>query len=335
MPRIHIDARYGAWLAALLLLLALPLFAGFARLGWELAQLAGYLGAVLCILLTGAPVRPRTAVPPALVSLRLHTLLGWTALAAVGLHIGGLVAADPTVIEYLKPTAPLYQLAGMGATLVLLGLVLSGLAAARRRLWRSHRGFQATHIVMAYSMTLLIAAHVLVTARYLGGGGRRALFAVAVAGAMLMLLRARRPAAPAARQTLVFGRHSTLIAVAAAACAAAVVALVPGRVEATLREPLLPRAGRLPLDFPHEKHGAVNCLQCHHNYADGRGMEACIDCHRGARTDLAQGVEARFHGFCFDCHRHPGAALHTHGPVSGCSECHHDPAARLVPAAAP
>jgi DMSO/TMAO reductase YedYZ heme-binding membrane subunit len=341
-PRMtRIDARYGAWLAILVLLIAFPAFAGFAGTGWEASQLAGYIGALACIVLTGAPLRPRMSVPPTLISLRLHTLVGWAALITVATHAGGLVLVDRVVIEYLKPTAPLYQMAGIVAAALLLFLVASGLAAARRRLWRSHRGFQATHVVVAYLMAGLTAVHVVVSARYVGGWGRRALFVAAAGGAVLMLLRARRPApaahppapaahppappAPRVRRQLVFGRHSTLIVIAAVGCAAGLAGLLPGKVDATLREPVMRRASAPPLDFPHGKHGAVNCLTCHHNYADGRGMEACIACHRGTRDDLREGAEARFHGFCFDCHRHPDAALKKHGPVSGCSVCHHVP----------
>jgi hypothetical protein len=335
MPKTRIDARYTAWLVILVLLLALPAFGGFTGIGWEACQAAGYIGALACILLAGAPLRPRVSVPPTLISLHLHTLLGWTALIAVIVHIGGLVLADRTVIEYLKPTAPLYQIAGIAATVALLFLVFGALAAARRTLWRSHRGFQATHVIIAYLMACLIAVHVAVTARYLGGWGRRSLFLAAAVIGVFMLLRARRPTLaapqPAAsalrvRRQLVFGRHSTLIVVAAVFCAAGIVALLPGKVDATLREPVIRRTAALPLDFPHNKHGVVNCLTCHHNYADGRGMEACIECHRGARADLREGAEARFHGFCFDCHRHPEAALHGHGPVSGCRICHRSPA---------
>ena len=340
MPRTRIDGRYAAWLAILVLLLLLPAFAGFAGIAWEAFQLAGYIGALACIVLVGAPLRPRISSPPSLVSLRLHTVLGWIALATVAAHIGGLVLADRTVIEYLKLTAPLYQWAGIVATASILFLVLTGLASARRRLWRSHRGFQATHVVVAYLVACLIVVHVAVTARYLGGWGRRTLFAVAALGAVFMLLRARRPAPPphppsaaplagrwSTRRPLVFGRHSTLIVVAAVVSAAGIAALLPAKVDATLREPVVRRSITIPLDFPHDKHGAVNCLTCHHNYADGRGMQACIECHRGPNADLVEGVEARFHGFCLDCHRHPPAALHKHGPVSGCAVCHRAPGA--------
>jgi DMSO/TMAO reductase YedYZ heme-binding membrane subunit len=324
MSKTRIDARYGAWLAILALLLVLPAFAGFVGIGWEVSQMAGYVAALTCIALIGAPLRPRTSVPPALVSLRLHTLLGWVALVAATAHLGGLVLADHTVIEYLKPTAPSYQLAGIAATALLLFLVISGFAAARRRLWRSHRGFQAMHVACAYLLACLIAVHVAVTGRYLGGWGRRGLFAAAAVGAIFMLLRAGRTAgaAPRVRRQLVFGRHSTMIVTAAIACSAGIAALLPAKVDATLREPLIRRVTTLPLDFPHGKHGQVNCLTCHHNYADGRGMQACIECHRGPRADLIEGVEARFHGFCLDCHRHPSSTLHKHGPVSGCAVCH-------------
>jgi class III cytochrome C family protein len=339
MPKTRIDARYAAWLAILALLLALPAFAGFTEIAWEASQWAGYIGALTCIVLAGAPLRPRLSVPPTLVTLRLHTLLGWTALAAVGVHVLGLVLADPTVVQYLKFTSPLYQIAGIAGVAALIFLTVGGLGTARRRLWRSHRGFQAAHVVAAYLTACLIVVHVAVPARYLGGWGRRALFAAAAMGAIFMLLRARRPvpsaagaptaAAPTAaahiRRQWVFGRHSTLILIAAIACAAGIAALVPAKVDATLREPLIRRTSTLPLDFPHDKHGEVNCLTCHHNYADGRGMEACIECHRSARADLREGAEARFHGFCFECHRHPDATFQKHGPVSGCGICHRAP----------
>jgi DMSO/TMAO reductase YedYZ heme-binding membrane subunit len=322
------DARYALWGVALLILLIVPpAMAGFAGLGWEAAQWAGYAGALACIALAGSPLRPRNAAPPTLVSLRLHTLVGWLAFAAVGLHIVGLLLADRTVVEFLKPTAPLYQLAGIVATLALLMLAATGGAAARRRLWKSHRGFQATHVTLSAVLALLIAVHVIVTARYLGDPARRALFAAAAIGALLMLLRARRPGETGRpeslmRRQLVFGRHSALIAAVLAGCAAAIAGLFPGAVGAALREPVVRRTAAPPLDFPHSKHGAVNCLTCHHNYADGTGATLCVQCHRSARADLKEGAEARFHGFCFECHRHPAASFARHGPVAGCEVCH-------------
>jgi class III cytochrome C family protein/ferric reductase like protein len=328
----RIDTRYALWGAALLLLLATPLVAGFIGWGWEASQWAGLAGAIACLALCGAPVRPRASEPPALLSLRGHAWLGWIALIAVAAHVAGLLLADGTVLAYLEPTAPFYQLAGIAATLLLAILAPLSVARARRRLWKSHRGFQATHVILACALAALIAIHVVVTARYLGGPGRRALFVAAALGAILMLLRARRPGAPphasgapASRPQLVFGRHSGLIVAAVAACAAGIASLLPGSVGAELREPFFQRASRMPLDFPHGKHLAVNCLTCHHNYADGTGASLCVECHRSRRADLEEGVEARFHGFCFECHRHPERAFTKHGPVSGCSTCHRPP----------
>jgi predicted CXXCH cytochrome family protein len=323
----RLDRRYALWGGALLLILLLPAAAGFVGWAWEASQWAGLAGALACIFLAGAPIRPRDAEPPTLLSLHWHTLIGWTALIAVALHLGGLLLADRTVIEYLKTTTPLYQLAGIAAAVLLLLIVAVSVAGARRRLWKSHRGFQATHVVLACALVALIAVHVVVTARYLGGPARRVLYVAAAVGAMLMLLRVRRPAerkrdSPDVRPQLVFGRHSGLIVGAVAVSAAALAALLPSSVGATLREPLFQRASRLPLDFPHSKHLAVNCLTCHHNYADGTGASLCVECHRSARADLKEGVEARFHGFCFQCHRHPEATFTKHGPVSGCTTCH-------------
>lgn len=332
MPRL--DRRAALLGGALVVLLALPAVAGFVGPAWELSQWAGLAAAVACLLLCGAPLRPRDADPPTLLSLRLHTAIGYAALILAALHIGGLVLSDHTVIEYLKPTAPLYQFAGIAASLLLVLLVLLSHGPTRRRLWKSHRGFQASHVILACALAVLVAVHVVVTARYVGGGGRRALYVAATIGALAMLLRARRPLqssrhAPP-RPTRVFGRHSALVVGTVAICAAGLAALVPATLDASLREPAFRRASRLALDFPHDKHGAINCLTCHHNYADGTGAALCVECHRSQRADLREGAEARFHGFCLDCHRHPSASLSAslegkHGPVSGCHVCHRAP----------
>ncbi len=58
------DARYALWGTALVLLLIVPpALAGFAGIGWEASQWAGYAGALACIMLAGSPVRPRGSRP--------------------------------------------------------------------------------------------------------------------------------------------------------------------------------------------------------------------------------------------------------------------------------
>ena len=307
---------------------ALPLVAGFTTLGWELSEILGLAATLACLVLCACPVRPRQGTPPVLLSLGRHEALGWIALGWAALHILAALVADHTAVEYLKPTAPLYQLAGIAAFTLMLVLAVSSAAAARRRLWRSHRGFQATHIACGCLALALLAAHVITAGRYTPGVGRRLLIVAVAAGGIAMLLRRRRvattPHAAAARR-LAFGRHSAFVAGFIAATVVALATLIPSRAGLALRESLLRRAQTLPLNFDHGKHVAVNCLVCHHNYADGRGFDACIHCHRSGAADIKVAVEARFHDFCLNCHRHPEARFARHGPVSGCQLCHSTP----------
>lgn len=320
------DRRYLAWAAGLALTAALPIVAGFTKPVWEISEILGFAAALACLALCGSPVRPRESTPPALLTLSRHEKLGWIALGAALLHILLALAADHVVLEYLKLTAPVYQLAGILGFAVLLGLVVTSVAGLRRRLWRSHRNFQATHIAFGCLLLLLVAIHVVATGRYVGGPGRRILFIAVAAGGLAMLLRRRRGPGTASHESLVrrfvFGRHSTLIVGAIATTALTLSTLIAGRADVALREPVLSRTQMLPLDFDHGKHTAINCLTCHHNYADGRGFDGCIHCHRSGRADLKVGIEARFHSFCLSCHRNPDPALHGHGPVSGCTACH-------------
>jgi predicted CXXCH cytochrome family protein len=320
------DRPYLVWGIALCASAVLPLFAGFTSFGWELSEIAGFAAALVCIVLCGAPLRPRQSAPPALISFRRHVTLGKIALGLAALHVVLAVATDHTVVEYLKWTSPLYQLAGIVALAVLAVLVVSSRDRWRARVWRSHRGFQAVHIILGCVLVVLVTAHVVTADRYSNGYLRRSLLILSAVG-LVLLLRRRRVTRSAPREStrlrsLAFGRHSRLIAGTVIASALALTSLVIGRADVALREPLLRRTELLPLDFDHGKHVAVNCLTCHHNYADGKGFDSCIQCHRSARADLKVGVEARFHSFCLQCHRNPAPQLLHHGPVSGCVTCH-------------
>jgi hypothetical protein len=316
------------WILAVGTLFLLPTGAGFSRLGWESAQLAGLCAALLYIVLCGAPLRSRAARPPSLLTLRSHSLLAWMALIAAALHVLGTLLADRVSLEYLKSSMPWYQWAAMAATVLMLLVTLLAIRPVRQALWRSHRGFQASHVVLSALSLLAIAAHVIGAARYVGAWWSRCLWIAAASGALLMLLRARggRNALPPAfpRQG-VFGRHAAPVLVAVTAVILAMLSLLPGQWSTALRASPVARLGGLPLDFPHTKHTEVPCAVCHHNFVDDRGLDNCIACHQSQRNDLQMGIEARFHGFCLQCHRHPDAVLSSHGPVSGCSVCHHVP----------
>jgi hypothetical protein len=321
-----------ALVVALALSVAARLATAHAGFGWEVAQLAGLAGALLCLGLFAFPVRPRLAISGAPLSLRAHELVGWLALTAVLVHAGLTLLVDRHAIEYLKPTAPLYQWAGIAALLLLLALTLPATGRLRRRIWSDHRNFQALHVILGCALLVLAAAHVLATDRYAHGAGRW-LVSLALTGAVLMaLIRPRPRTASAAVPTthvraMVFGRHSGIVAASVAVVAAALAALLLPGAGPALREPVLRRAHGLADNFPHEKHRLVNCIECHHNYTDGTGLDTCIGCHRSARADLKRGAEARFHVYCLGCHRDPKPAWEHHGPVSGCATCHGAPGA--------
>jgi len=330
-----LDKRYALFAVTLILLAALPVLSGFVGLGWELSELAGLIGSVLCIGLCGAPVRARDSSPPALLSLRAHTRIGWAAVGAVALHVGGLLLSDRNVLEYLKPSMPIYIAAGGLAALLLLLLVLSATLPMRQQLWSSHRAFQGCHVIAGGVIIAMVAVHVIATGRYTGSLGRHLLMLGATVGAMLMLLRSRRRShvpdgAADRKRRLVFGRRSALVA-GALLTLCGLVAATTGVPDTALREPLAARTNSLPLDFPHGKHVSVNCLACHHNFADGKGVDNCIMCHKSTRSDLKVGVQARFHAFCFECHRHPREPLAAHGPVAGCASCHRSPVDAVPP----
>jgi predicted CXXCH cytochrome family protein len=270
-------------------------------------------------------VRPRAGSGGAL-PLRAHELLGWLVLAAAVLHVGLLLGADHRAIEHVKLTAPRYEYAGIVALLTLLFLTVPATAACRRRLWPRHRDFQAAHVGAACLLVVTVAVHVLTTDRYVHGGAQRAAYLLLSGIVLLALLRGRAPRqstqAPRRPGGLVFGRHSRLVLAIVLGSLVALLALLRSGTALTLREPFARRSELLVLGFPHDKHRAINCVQCHHNFADRTGSDSCISCHRSGRAAIRVGAEARFHDFCLGCHRDPPANLTGHGPVTGCNTCH-------------
>jgi Class III cytochrome C family/Ferric reductase like transmembrane component len=295
-------------------------------LAWEIAQALGLCAVAGSLSLCVLAVRPRADAAGAF-PLRAHELLGWLTLGAAVLHVGLLLAVDQRVIEHIKLTAPWYEYAGILALLSLLFLTVPAGATVRRRLWPRHRDFQAAHVGAACLLVVTLAVHLLGAGRYVHGRAHAVAYILLSGSVLLALLRARttRPPAQAPARILgglVFGRHSRLVLSIVLGSLVALPALLRGGTALALREPFLRRTEPLLLGFPHDKHRAVNCLQCHHNFTDQTGTDSCISCHRSRRAAIRVGAEARFHDFCLNCHRDPPGYLAAHGPVSGCNTCH-------------
>lgn len=294
---------------------------------WEIAQYLGLCSVAGCLILCVLAVRPRSGAVSAF-PLRHHEFLGWLVLAAAILHVGVLLAADHRVVEHLRLTAPRYEYAGIIALLALLFLTMPATAIVRRRLWPRHRNFQAAHVGTACLLVVTLAVHVVTTGRFVHGRVYLVIYLALSGIALLALLRPRGggrvpPQPPSSLMgRLVFGRHSRLVLAVVLGAFLALLALARDGTALVMREPFLRRGDPLVLSFPHDKHRAVNCMMCHHNFADRSGAGYCISCHRSGRPDLLLGAEARFHDFCLGCHRDPPANLTRHGPVTGCSTCH-------------
>ena len=308
-----VSKRYllgGAGLAAIGLL---PLVVRHDELVWELIQLAGLFSAIGCLLLTAASVRPRDARPSRLLTLDQHKWVAWICVALLTVHIGGVLLADRHALEYLKPSMPAYQLAGLLATLVLIVLSVTALSRVRRFLWQRAASFRALHVLLAVLVVVLIFIHVVATDRYSAGPGRWLWTGVTL---FVLVL------------PLAYGGYGKSISLAFLLAGLACLGLAAQREERRAQlmlETFVPRAEPLMVDFPHERHGAVNCIACHHNFVDRSGGDSCIPCHRSERPDLLLGAQARFHTFCMDCHREeelPKDGSGKHGPVSECSACH-------------
>jgi predicted CXXCH cytochrome family protein len=169
--------------------------------------------------------------------------------------------------------------------------------------------------------------HVLTTDRYVHGRVPAIAYSLLSGIVLLALLRPRTRRQPAQEPAsfpgrLVFGRHSRLVLGIVLGALAALLALSSGGTALAMREPFLGRSERLLVDFPHDKHRAVSCTRCHHDYLDRSGEGSCVSCHRSGRAAIRIGVEARFHDFCLGCHRDPPAYLAGQGPVTGCETCH-------------
>lgn len=159
--------------------------------GWDLFDGLGYLAVALLAYLVWASPRPARGG-----ALRLHIQVSILACVVVAVHAVGLLVLDPTVIEYFKPKAPPYMLAGLAAGIGMTALALTSPSTIRRRLFGHYGQFRLWHITASSAIVAGALWHVLGSAFYLQQWSSRVLLILSLAvlpAAAIALRRRRRP----------------------------------------------------------------------------------------------------------------------------------------------
>ena len=76
---------------------------------------------------------------------RLHRNLALVASILTAIHVLGYLLLDRLLIEYLKPTAPLYMLAGLLGVVGVVGATTSAFPTPRRRIFSRFSTFRIWH----------------------------------------------------------------------------------------------------------------------------------------------------------------------------------------------
>lgn len=107
---------------------------------WDLLNGLGFAALAILVFLgwdSGHPAsQPR---------LRLHSNLAVAGSLLVVAHAVGFLVADPLLLEYLKPTAPLGMLAGLLAALAMLAVTVTSYPTLRRRCYGTYQRFRWWH----------------------------------------------------------------------------------------------------------------------------------------------------------------------------------------------
>ena len=77
----------------------------------------------------------------------------------------------------------------------------------------------------------------------------------------------------------------------------------------------------LPMNFAHDDHVPVNCVDCHHNYVDDTGGGLCMNCHV-TNESVWPLLERQYHDLCRGCHEDKAALGEAGGPPRECMACH-------------
>jgi len=108
---------------------------------WDTGNALGFVAMAGVLYLT-------LATGPAL-DVRVHRQLGYAVLGVAAAHVLSLLVGDPTVVEYLKPGAPLYMWAGVAGFLLLTALTVIAVPRVRSKLHKRYSHFRLWHRVIA------------------------------------------------------------------------------------------------------------------------------------------------------------------------------------------
>jgi len=83
-----------------------------------------------------------------------------------------------------------------------------------------------------------------------------------------------------------------------------------------------------PVLFPHAKHKPLKCIDCHHEYKDGKNVwqegqevKKCATCHKLEADGKIVKLEKAYHDACQTCHKKLKNENKQTGPVT-CAKCH-------------
>ena len=143
---------------------------------WDLAMALGVTAAALLALLPVLSARWWAGArggPTLLRAIqRLHRDLAWLCAAFVLLHVVALLWLEPRTLDYLLLSAPGYMLAGLGALLLMVALILSSLARFKRR-W-AQPVWRRWHAAMSLATVALALWHLLGAGFYFADAGAQA-----------------------------------------------------------------------------------------------------------------------------------------------------------------
>ena len=141
----------------LIAFLAHPRLSG--GLVWDAANALGFV-ALAAVLYLAVTTRGARDVPR-------HEWFAYGAIGLVLAHGFALLLADGAVAEYLKPGAPAYMWAGVGALVALMVSSLLAVLPARRERHRSYASFKVWHRVLGVAALAGAAWHVIGSGFYL------------------------------------------------------------------------------------------------------------------------------------------------------------------------